>query len=408
MKAASGRETVSLSQDEVTRIAYDCQFRQAAAVDVLEAAAEHLRRTGHVQIDTISVVERAHHHAFWSRDRQYQPEILLLLETAPRRAFEYWAHAAAYLPMEDYRYCLPRMKRVSETGHEWFPTDPQVVAGVLERIRAEGPLRSSDFKGDGPRGPWWDWKPAKAALEYLFMSGVLLVAARPGFQKLYDLAERVLPPGIDASFPDDDEQGDWYVRRAASAHGIFSEAVVAYMRLDGRSGIRAAIGRAVESGSIVEAAIQGVEARRFWVAAEALDRASAVTEKAETRPVRIISPFDAYIIDRKRCARLLGFDYTLECYVPEAKRKFGYFALPVLWHGRPVGLIDCKADRKGGILVANRMSLPARPPAGLRQAFDDELSAFAAFNGCDSVDLPANGYSRSDGLTIPEETKGGP
>jgi len=386
MKKATG--TVSLSSAEAMRIAYYCQFCPATVSDTAEAAeaaSEGLRRIGYVQIDTISVVERAHHHAFWSRDRKYRPEILPLLEAAPRRAFEYWAHAAAYLPMEDYRYCLPRMKRVAETGHDWFPTDPQVVTGVLERIRAEGPMRSSDFKGDGPRGPWWDWKPAKAALEYLFMSGILLVAARPGFQKLYDLAERVLPPDIDTSFPDDIEQGDWYVRRAASAHGIFSEADVAYMRKDGLSGIRAAIGRAVDSGSIAEATIQGDDARRLWVSTEALDRVSFATEKAEVRPVRIISPFDTYIIDRKRCARLLGFDYTLECYVPETRRKFGYFALPVLWHGKPAGLVDCKADRKAGILVVNKASLTDNPPEGFQAAFDDELYAFAAFNGCESV-----------------------
>jgi uncharacterized protein len=153
-----------------------------------------------VQIDTISVVERAHHHVLWSRDRDYRPTVLPALEAEPRQAFEYWAHAAAYLPMSDYRYCLPRMRRIAADGHEWFASDRRMEDWVRDRIRAEGPLRSQDFESDGARGPWWDWKPAKAALEYLFQSGELMVAARPGFQKLYDLAERVLPPGTDTSF----------------------------------------------------------------------------------------------------------------------------------------------------------------------------------------------------------------
>jgi uncharacterized protein YcaQ len=394
MKTAHQGAAISLSQDEAIRIAYGCQYRSGAerraamdaATSPIHTAAAHLGRIGHVQIDTISVVQRAHHHAFWSRDRAYRPEILPLLETAPRRVFEYWAHAAAYLPIEDYRYCLPRMKRVAETGHQWFPTDPTVVAAVLERIRAEGPLKSSDFGGDGPRGPWWDWKPAKAALEYLFMAGVLLVVSRPGFQKLYNIAERVLPPGLDTRFPTNDEQADWYVRRTALAHGVFAEIDVAYMRKDGLDGIRPAIERAVEAGFLSTASIAGEEDRRCWVLSDALCLTSSGLDRTETRPVRIISPFDTYIIDRKRAARVLEFQYTLECYVPEAKRRFGYFALPVLWHGKPVGLVDCKADRKAGVLIIKHSSLPVDPPSGFQEAFEGELSAFAAFNGCDSIE----------------------
>jgi len=387
-----------LSQHEAVRIAYGCQFRSdtwpgarlIGTLDPIDVAAAHLARIGHVQIDTISVVERAHHHAFWSRDRAYRPDVLPHLETTPRRAFEYWAHAAAYLPMNDYRFCLPRMRRIAETGHQWFPTDPALVASVLDRIRAEGPLRSSDFVGDGPRGPWWDWKPAKAALEYLFMSGVLLVAARPGFQKLYDLAERVLPADIDTRFPTDDEQADWYVRRAALAHGVFAEADIAYMRKDGIAAIESAIQRAVDTGFLSAVTISGQEGRRYWAHAEALDLASSDLDQTDPRPVRLISPFDPYIIDRKRTARLMDFQYTLECYVPEAKRRFGYFALPVLWHGAPAGLVDCKADRKAGTLVVKRASLPANPPSGFQEALDGELSAFAAFNGCISIDHDKN------------------
>ncbi|HPG85873.1 MAG TPA: crosslink repair DNA glycosylase YcaQ family protein [Spirochaetales bacterium] len=378
-----------LGRSEAIDLAYRARFSFDVPPDAIESAAAQLRSLGHVQIDTISVVERAHHHVFWSGDDAYGPECLPALERPPRRALEYWAHAAAYLPIEDYRYCLPRMRRIAETGHQWFPTDPEVVRAVLDRIRAEGPLRSCDFAGgDGPRGPWWDWKPAKAALEFLFMSGVILVAGRPGFQKLYDLAERVLPPDIDDRTPSDDEMADWYVRRAACAYGVFCAADAAYQRKEATAGVGAALERAAESGSIVEARLEGDEARRYWVSTKALE----CPRRPDDRPVRLLSPFDNYIIDRKRARRLLGLEYTLECYVPEAKRAFGYFALPIVWRGRPAGLVDAAADRKRKALVIKRVDLRPRPEELPGASIDEfrsmlirELRAFAAFNGCDTI-----------------------
>lgn len=382
-------DTIRLSRSEAIDIAYRARFRPDNPPDAIESAAAQLRSLGYVQIDTISVVERAHHHAFWSGDRAYRPDCLPALERTPRRALEYWAHAAAYLPIDDYRYCLPRMRRIAETGHEWFPTERRIVDAVLDRIRAEGPLRSCDFAcGDGPRGPWWDWKPAKAALEYLFMSGVILVAGRPGFQKLYDLAERVLPPDVDDRAPSEDEMADWYVRRAAGSYGVFCEAEVAYQRKDATGGVRAALERAAEAGTVAEARLEGDEARRYWVSRTALERQA----HGDDRPVRVLSPFDNYVIDRKRARRLLGLEYSLECYVPEPKRKFGYFALPVIWRGRPAGLIDAAADRKRKALVIKRVDIRPRPEEMPGASIDEfnamlalELQAFAAFNGCDTV-----------------------
>jgi hypothetical protein len=403
-----------------------------------------------VQIDTISVVERAHHHVLWSRDRDYRPSVLPTLEVEPRQAFEYWAHAAAYLPLSDFRYCLPRMRRIAAEGHEWFPSDHRVVEWVRDRVRAEGPLRSQDFQSEGARGPWWDWKPAKAALEYLFQSGELMVVTRPGFQKLYDLAERVLPPETDTSFPSDEEIGDWYVRRAAASLGVFTLRDIAYQRKDATAGIEAALERACEAGKLVPCIVRefidgendlsvgtgrtsrtgridktvrsdrsarggpggksGKNGRGpgtiSWCASGMLSgsvgggSSGSVTGNSglgrsvlsgsrdeDDRPVRILSPFDNLIIDRKRASRIFGLEYTLECYVPAAKRKFGYFALPVFYQGRPVGLIDCKADRKNKVLRMNRTGFdwgtdPAGGPDGFTPAFRTELESFAAFNGC--------------------------
>ncbi len=412
-------EPVGLSRKEAARLGWMAQFHGSAVPDAprrrdpATSASGSLSRIGWAQIDTISVVERAHHHVLWSRDRAYRPLVLAELEREPRLAFEYWAHAAAYLPMEDYRYCLPRMKRIAAQGHEWFPTDDRVVGWVRDRIRAEGPLRSQDFQSDGARGPWWDWKPAKAALEFLFQSGELMVASRPGFQKLYDLSERVLPSGTDTRFPTDGEMADWYVGRAARGLGVFTRRDVAYMRKDALGGIKEALARAVESKLLLEAAVEdGAKARaatRSWVSADLYGLSSrTVATRLAKRPVRILSPFDNLVIDRARCLRVTGLDYTIECYVPAAKRVFGYFALPVFWKGLPVGLLDCKAERKQGVVRVRRsefrfsamMGLPydrgepvamvgleaaeraGLAPAGFSAAFHEELSAYAAFNGC--------------------------
>jgi uncharacterized protein YcaQ len=381
---------LELSAVEASSMAFTASLEDAVPVgraasagraSPVDRAAAALERLGYVQIDTISVVERAHHHILWSRDREYRPLVLPVLEKAPRRAFEYWAHAAAYLPMSDYRYCLPRMRRIAADGHEWFNSDRRVEEWVRDRIRAEGPLRSQDFESNGARGPWWDWKPAKTALEYLFQSGELMVAARPGFQKLYDLAERVLPPGTDTSFPPEEEMGDWYVRRAASALGVFSLRDIAYQRKDATSGIAGALDRACEAGALMPCSVQG---GKSWCDSGLL---AGYADCGDDRQVRILSPFDNLVIDRKRTSRIFGLVYTLECYVPAARRKFGYFALPVFYQDRPVGLLDCKADRKNAVLRVSRAGFdwgadPAGGPDAFGTSFEEELKAFAEFNGC--------------------------
>jgi uncharacterized protein YcaQ len=168
-----------------------------------EGVAQTIERLGYVQIDTISVVERAHHHTLWSRRSDYGPGMLHELLAADRRVFEYWTHAASYLPMRDYRYYAGRMRSFasSDRARQFLADHAKLVREVLRRIRAEGALASADFAApDGrKRGPWWDWKPAKAALETLFSMGELMVSRRRNFQRVYDLTERVLPAGIETA-----------------------------------------------------------------------------------------------------------------------------------------------------------------------------------------------------------------
>jgi uncharacterized protein YcaQ len=366
----------------------------------LEGVLEAIESIGFVQIDTISVVERAHHHILWSRVPGYGRDMLASLEGDPRRILEYWAHAACYIPMRDYRFCLPRMERVRTQGHDWFRCEEAVVAWVRDRIRAEGPLEAADFEdsGSGKRGGWWDHKPAKQALEYLHQAGELVTATRTGFRKLYDLAERHIEAAVDSRMPTEAEMGDWYVRSAARAYGLFARDEIAYQRKELLGGVDAALGRLVESGELACAEVEGLEGRDYWVDSSLLGPSGGAEWAAAQAPrLCILSPFDPFLIIRKRFQRLFGFRYSIECYLPESKRSFGYFALPLLRFGptgaRFAGLMDAKADRKGKTLIVNRLSIepPSDPGAdaparkaereALLASLAEAIASYARFNG---------------------------
>lgn len=367
-------------------------------------AREFIRRVGYLQIDTISVVARSHDHVLWSRTGLAGSELLPRLEGGGtgegRQIFEYWAHAAAFLPIEDFRFCLPRMERIKRDGHEWFRSEGEVVRAVLDRVRAEGPLSTRDF--EDPReavGTWWDWKPAKRALEYLFHAGELLVARRSGFSKVFDLAERVIPPGTDLRVPDQAAAASLFVDRAVDAYGIFTAEEVAYGRKDLVAGIGPEIDSRAASGRLVELRIQGTGDRPYYASPETL----AATSLGEGGlQAHLLSPFDPFIIDRKRIARLFGFSYALECYLPPQKRRFGYFALPILLSGPGpqgegfIGLVDAKADRRGRTLEVRRLALGedagcpwfrGRGSADAARAVGRTLGAFARFNGAERLSL---------------------
>ena len=243
------------------------------------AVEELVARIGFVQIDTISVVQRAHHHILAARVPGYTTD---WLDSA--NVLEYWAHAAAYLPWCDYRYTLPRKQRVKANGHDWFRADGQAVDQVLARIRDEGPLRARDFEHREARAGWWDWKPAKRALEYLFMAGELMVS-RQGFQKVFDLTERVLPSGIDTLMPTAEEQGAWYVDRALDAWGIVARDEFGYLRKECLGEIDGVLAAREEAGSLQRVTIEGVPKAVYWVRPQdlrLLDR-----RVADRAPVRL-------------------------------------------------------------------------------------------------------------------------
>lgn len=332
---------------------------------------EHL---GYIQIDTISVVERAHHHIFWSRNPDYRPADLHDL-VKKRKAFEYWSHAASYLPMSEYRYTLPMKKAYRQRDSR----DIKTMTDVLKRIQKEGPLQSKDFENREKKGTgWWDWKPAKKALERLFMEGQLEISRREGFQKVYDLPERVIPKDIDTSMPTDKEYIQYLINRTLRHHGLASAAEIAYLfRKDIKDKVIKELQILIEDGKILEVKIENFH-EPYFTLKKSLDNWVLPESK-----FHILSPFDNLVIQRKKLKKFFNYDYQIECYVPAPKRIHGYFCLPIFQNTEAIGRIDCKADRKNKILIVN--SLHSENGKKLSSRFIQELEKFAQFNGCHTI-----------------------
>ncbi len=358
-----------------------------------EGVAEAIERLGYVQIDTIAAVARAHHHTLWTRRPDYTTAMLHDLQAADRRVFEYWAHAMAYVPMSDYRYYVPQMNRIRAEGppwmREWRAKHSDVIEAVHARIRSEGSLASKDFEPPPgtKRGTWWDWKPAKRALELLFWQGDLMIAERRNFQKVYDLTERILPLDVDRSPPSDEACGRFQVRRALRSLGVARDReVLEFVKVAAKPIVREALDGLVEDGEVVPVEIEGRTDRAYYALAERLE---TTFDRPIPPHVHILSPFDGLIIQRPRIEWLFDFEYTIECYVPEAKRKYGYFVLPILYGDRLVARLDAKADRKAERLIVRKIWIEPwfEPPEEFLIRLGDALARFALFNQCTSISV---------------------
>nr|MBN2276195.1 YcaQ family DNA glycosylase [candidate division Zixibacteria bacterium] len=356
-----------------------------------EGVARIVDKLGYIQIDTIAVIERAHHHTLWTRFHEYTPAMLHDLQAVDRRIFEYWGHAASYLPISDYRFYIPRMHRFVNPGNSWekerLKKYGHLMKPILERIRSEGPLGSRDFASTGKkRGTWWDWRPAKTALEMLFWRGELMITERRNFSRIYDLTERVLPEQVDTRVPETDELGRFLVRRALDAFGVARlEEICDHLHAAPRETIAQALKQLLDSGEVTGVQIAEDQKVTYYAHTEYLERSGRL-RKSKPR-LHILSPFDNLIIQRHRTNRLFGFDYSLECYLPAHKRKYGYFVLPILWNENLVARLDVKADRKNQRLILN--SLQFEPSFKsfneMLPALVEKLRRFAAFNNCRDI-----------------------
>ena len=360
-----------------------------------EGIARTIERLGYVQIDTIAVVERAHHHVLWSRRADYDPAMLHILQAEQRRVFEYWTHAASYVPMADFRYYLPHMHASARSGryHDWLTENAEVVDLVMGRIREEGALGSSDFEApaDFEGGTWWNWKPAKRALDVLFTCGLLMVSERRNFQRRYDLPERVLPAGVDTREPSAEEVRRFRILGALRAHGLLAQ-VDMRRPVRVRAHLKGTLDAMAAAGEIESVAIEGLDDMPHYALPGTAAAAESVADTdGYADAVHLLSPFDNLIIDRDRLARLFGFEFSIECYLPAAKRRYGYFNLPILWGDRFAGRLDPKADRQARVLRVRGLSMEPDFVGEDRiyPLLAERLWHYAAFNGCDEVALEA-------------------
>jgi uncharacterized protein len=344
------------------------------------AAVEHL---GYVQIDTINVIERSHHHILWTRIPEYRRADLRQAQSVDRSVFEYWTHALSYVPTRDVRFFIPAMRRHQREGHKWLSSvKPADLRKVLRLIRRDGALTIRDIDDDvlvDKEHLWASRKPSKRALQLAFYAGVLTISERNGMLKTYELMARHFgwdkpPKGASAR-----EATAYLLDRALRAQGVVSLDSICHLDAPSKPGVRRLIEARLRRKELVPVALEGVGKQEHWARPETLANSGGPFEL-----VHILSPFDPLIIQRKRTHLFFGYEHRFEAYVPKEKRVFGYFALPVLVGDDIVAALDLKTDRRGRKLllqkwnwVGNGAQRGARKD--LKRRIEEELHRFERF-----------------------------
>ena len=354
-----------------------------------------IERLGFVQVDSITTVERAHHMILWSRRPAYRPEHLKAEIEQHRTLWEHWTHDAAILPTSVYPYWHHRFdrdaKRLHKNWQSWFrPGYEAQMDTILARIEADGPLRVSDVGEDEVRGKggWWDWHPSKTALEWLWRTGQLAITRREGFHKVYDLTHRVIPEHHRAHRPDDWMMMDWACNGALDRLGFADQSELRdFWRLLTVEETKRWVQGALARGQIIPIEVEGADgSTRKSFARPDVETLAALAPEPPTR-VRILSPFDPALRDRDRAEFLFGFFYRIEVFVPEPRRKFGYYVFPVLEGDRLIGRLDAKAI-KDHLTIRAFWPEPGIPMGTQRLSrLMAELDRLARFSGCTDVDF---------------------
>lgn len=350
-----------------------------------EAVYRLIEHLGYIQVDTNYTVERAHHHAIYSRVPDYKLEWLEELQ-ADGRIFEFFTSDSGFQPMSEFRFSLPVKKAFAANRKPLTPAETKLMARVLDRIAREGPLMVKDFENDRIEASagWWDWRPAKVALERLYLDGRLMSTRTRDFQKLYDLPKNLVPGDIDIAMPTPEEFAGHTILRLLRSLGIAAVKEMAWRaRFVKGHIVREHIHRLVEEGQVCTVKIEGLKGGPFYMLPAYRNRKIELSGNAF-----ILSPFDNLNVFRHRLRDFFDFDYQIECFVPAPKRKYGYFSLPVLLGDTFVGRMDSKADRKTKTLIVHNLHFePVRLSQPSLQKITDALAKFAGFNQCVDIDL---------------------
>ncbi|HEY0852212.1 MAG TPA: crosslink repair DNA glycosylase YcaQ family protein [Bradyrhizobium sp.] len=353
----------------------------------IAAAVEHL---GYVQIDTINVIERCHHHILYSRIPAYRRTDLKQAQSVDKSVFEYWTHALSYVPTRDFRYFMPLMREHKREGHQWYASvTPADMRKVMRLIKA-GPLTIRDIEDDvltEKEHLWQSRKPSKRALQLAFYTGALTISERNGMLKTYELMTRHFgwerPPKPATA----GEVASYLLDRSLRAQGVVSLDSICHLDAPSKPAVRRMIEARVRKKELLPVALEGAGKQEHWVRPEVLERAGV----GETAPlVHILSPFDPLIIQRKRTELIFGYSHKFEAYVPKAKRVFGYFALPVLVDDEIVAALDLKTDRQNRKLLMQKWNWVGAGKAAkgdarkqLKRRIEEELDRFEKFQLAD-------------------------
>jgi uncharacterized protein YcaQ len=340
------------------------------------AAVEHL---GYVQIDTINVIERCHHHILWSRIPAYRRDDLRQAQSIDKTVFEYWTHALSYVPTRDMKFFLSDMKRHRQSPGSWFASvTPADLRKVMSRIRDGGALSIRDIDDDilvEKDHAWASRKPSKRALQLAFYTGRLAVSERSGMLKTYELMERHFQWGAPLKAATAKQTTEYLLDRALRSQGVVSLDSICHLDAARKPLVRQAIDVSVRKGLLVPVTIAGAGSVEHWASPDLLEP----TPHADAG-VHILSPFDPLIIQRKRLRMFFDYEHRFEAYVPKEKRVYGYLGLPVLVDDEIVAVIDLKADRERRELLVQQWTwVGTGKPRSHKVRIEDKLHQFERF-----------------------------
>ncbi|NQX53992.1 winged helix-turn-helix domain-containing protein [Pedobacter panaciterrae] len=391
-------ESIVLTQSQARKIILDAAglARKAQFGTGVEAVYNVIDHLGFVQLDTNYVVERAHHHVMAARIPDYQTEWLANL-SEDGRIYEYFSSDAGYLPMGDFRFSLPVKKAFETQGKPLTKPEVNLMKQILDRVEREGALMVGDFENDrlAASSGWWDWRPAKVALERLYLNGKLMISRTKAFQKTYDLPFNLVPEETDLTMPTDEEYARFVIYRTLGALGICSAKEMAWRarRVKGNL-VKKELEKIIQEGKVKMVIVEGLKGPLYMLPDQEIN-------VKLSNDVFILSPFDILNVFRHRLKDFFNFDYQIECFVPAPKRLYGYFSLPVLAGETFIARMDAKADRKQKMLIVHNIHFESVDlEQRIIEKFVQALKAFAQFNQCkDIVFKRSNNESYLDSIS---------
>lgn len=351
----------------------------------LEAAYAVIDHLGFIQIDTNYTVERAHHHALASRVPDYKPEWLDELQ-ADGRIFEFLTSDAGYMPMRDFRFSLPVKGSFLAGRQPLTQAETNLMNKVLDRVAREGPLMVKDFENDRQEASsgWWDWRPSKMAIERLYLDGRLMTTRTKGFHKVYDLPINLIPDDVDTTMPTPEEFARHVIRRELKALGIaYAKEMSWRARRVKDNLVKKELDKLVAGGEVCLVTIDGLKTAPLYMLPGYKNKKIHLSGDAF-----VLSPFDTLNVFRHRLRDFFDFDYQIECFVPQAKRKYGYFSLPVLAGDTFVARMDSKADRKQKTLIIHNLHFePLKLTQPTIARIGEAITLFSQFNQCRNIEI---------------------